>query len=264
MRHRSSRPNRLYFTAPNAIVRDESLPSDVRFLIVLMMSYADEWEFHVAHLQKVCGWGRDKLRNALRIAEESGHLVREMLRGETGLMEGSRWIIIDDPQEPSAMAMRKDRRPPVVADLLGEEAPEPAIAGENEGDNRPPENQGIGDDNRPPEYPAVGSAGPIRKNKDKKPLYPLSEEEGGSAPSHRRSESAEGSGSRRRRSASSDSASPAEPGPVDEEAIARQQAAWVIEGKGFLCAHIRAETARKMLALGLVSKEQLRAVNLGF
>lgn len=159
MRHRSRRPSRPYAAIPNAAMRDRRISIEARGLLALLMGYSDDWTFVFSHLQEVTGCGRDKLRRILRELESFGYVVREVRRGDSGLVQGSEWIIVDDPEEGKPEGQAPENPPEV-----GHEAP-------NVRDNRPPENPAIGTDplnNRPPENPTAGESAPIRKPTGKK------------------------------------------------------------------------------------------------
>jgi hypothetical protein len=169
MRKRSHRSGRAYAAIPNAAMRDNSLSIEARGLLALLMTYSDSWTFIVSHLQSVTGVGRDKLRGMLKELEAAGYVVREVIRGETGKLKGTEWVIVDDPTDPTSCASNDD------GDL---ELVDPT---NTRPENRPPENTSIGADrlkNRPPEKPTACKSVPLRrttdkkKNKNKNPLTP--------------------------------------------------------------------------------------------
>lgn len=175
MRQRSRRPGRQYAAIPNAAMRDKRVSIEARGLLALLMTYSDEWEFFVDHLQDVACCGRDKMRAMLRDLEAAGYVVRERYRGEDGRLLGSQWVIVDDPfGAPSGAVPDGSPQDDVVSE-----------GGDPE--SRPPENPSIGTDrlkNRPPEKPTVDKSAHIRKptdkkTKGKKPPAPVSGSGGG-------------------------------------------------------------------------------------
>lgn len=273
MRHRSSRPGRAYFTAPNAMIQDEDMSGAARFVISLMMSYPDDWDFHIDYLRKKTGFGRDKLRLALREAEANGYLIRETLRGEDGLMVGSQWILIDDPSQVAELRAARSQAEAKAAQVEAEKIDDLALGGAaetpvstaEESPHRPPENPAVGfsgaGPDGPPENPAVGKHGHILILKDtKNPLNPLSAADAESAGET----GAEAATESRKRGRSAKAGAVVDSAKVDEEALARLWAPKVIEGRRYVCSAIRSATAQTMLRLRLVSEAQLSAVGVAF
>ncbi|GGD30802.1 hypothetical protein [Sinisalibacter lacisalsi] len=137
MRHRSHRPDRRYAAIPNAVMRDENLSIEARGMLALLMTYADDWEFHSPHLMRVAGVKPDRFQRIMRELTAAGFVTREPIRcSETGKLFGTRWIIHDEPDS-----------------------------------DREPENTVIGDTenrkNRPLVKPTAGKSGPIRRPRRK-------------------------------------------------------------------------------------------------
>ena len=97
MRNRLSKPKRFFALVPNDAMRDRELSIEERGLLALLMTYDDAWEFKTGHLMKVAGCGRDKFQRIMRGLEVRGYIRREVIRGEGGKLEGSRWMINDSP-----------------------------------------------------------------------------------------------------------------------------------------------------------------------
>lgn len=159
MRIRSRRPSRQYAVVPNAAMRDQRLSIAARGLLALLMTYSDDWEFFVEHLQEVSACGRDKMRGLLRELEAHGYVVREVLRGDGGRLLGTQWVILDEPDATSA-GVDRDGSPQDDVD-----------SGPDGASDRETGFQGIGTDRlktRPPDNPTAGESAPIRKPTDKK------------------------------------------------------------------------------------------------
>lgn len=237
MRHRSTRPHRAYAAIPNAAMRDQRLSIEARGLLALLMTYSDDWVFRVDHLQKVATCGRDVLRRMLKELERAGYMVREVERGSSGRVAGTQWIIVDDPFDTKPCATDDDAEQAVVDDDV----------------RRPPENPSLGKNahtdsnsvdmcihtdslkNRPPEKPTAGKTDPLRRTKEKKTNYK----------------------------------NPPDPKPAfadipDETEIAMKWVGAVKAGHSFAASAIRPSVARKMLALKLVSSDELRSVGVAF
>jgi hypothetical protein len=137
-------------------MRDKSLSIAARGLLALLMTYSDDWMFIVPKLQEVCGVGRDKMRSMLSELEDAGYLVREAVRGECGRLDGSTWVILDDPDGASFSGQRNGSPQDDVPEV----------------DHRPPENPAVGATdplkNRPPVKPTAGKSVPIRRPTYKK------------------------------------------------------------------------------------------------
>lgn len=98
MRNRLRRPDRAYATIPNAVARDANLSIEARGVLILLMTYADNWEFRADHIRTVAGGiGRDKFARIMRELSDAGYVERRTKQGNDGKLGGSEWIIRDEP-----------------------------------------------------------------------------------------------------------------------------------------------------------------------
>lgn len=72
---------------------------EARGFLALLMSYSDNWEFRKAHLIGVSGLGETRWRRVLRELQVAGYLRLEHLRSEGGRMDGTNWVIVDEPRD---------------------------------------------------------------------------------------------------------------------------------------------------------------------
>lgn len=95
---RSPRPDRHFTILDNSLLRSGLLSLRAKGLLVMLLSYPDNWKTSSENLAKVCLEGRDAIRSALRELEEAGYLRRIKRQDDAG-----RWIsenyIFDTPQE---------------------------------------------------------------------------------------------------------------------------------------------------------------------
>jgi hypothetical protein len=89
-----------FTTAPNEAIRDANLSLQATGLLMLMLSFPDDWEYRMTHLTGLKTNGRDAFRSALRELEEAGYVKKEPRRNEDGTMAGWEWEVRDyRPQE---------------------------------------------------------------------------------------------------------------------------------------------------------------------
>jgi len=88
-------PDVPFSMVPHELVRDENIPSNSRFLWVLMNGYAVDWEFNRKHLMNVTGWGRDKLSSAINGLKDAGLLDIVQVQDAAGKFERNDWRIFN-------------------------------------------------------------------------------------------------------------------------------------------------------------------------
>lgn len=70
------------------LLRDATIPSDVRFLLCLIDTWADangENAFpSTDRLMKCSGWSKDKFWKVFKLAKKTGHLTYKKVKGERG------------------------------------------------------------------------------------------------------------------------------------------------------------------------------------
>lgn len=89
--------DRHFTVVPNDVLRDPALSLQAKGLLALMLSYPDDWQYSLGHLQGLSSNGRDAHRAALRELEEKGYARRVPIRGEDGTLAGSELVISDEP-----------------------------------------------------------------------------------------------------------------------------------------------------------------------
>ena len=99
MRERSSRPGRKYAAIPNDAMRDKRLSAEARGTLALLMTYSDDWLFRRDHLMDMLGMGREKFQRVMKELSDTGYVSLTPIRGDGGHMEGTTWVINDDPTE---------------------------------------------------------------------------------------------------------------------------------------------------------------------
>lgn len=149
MRDRATRSGRQYAAIPNEMLRDKSLPADARLVLAILMTYSDDWTFRRDHLMEVTGYGRDRFQSAMRALTDAGYVDLVPIRGQGGHLEGTTWIIHDDPTESlktrSSAESLKNRQP--VEPTAGESAPIRKTKDQEDQKERIPQTpNGAGDD----------------------------------------------------------------------------------------------------------------------
>lgn len=146
MKVKFTRPERAYAAVPNAMLRDGSLSTDARFLLCLVMSYSENFEFSRGTLQAATGWGRDKLQRVSKELREAGWLTVEAIRDDKGQLHGSTWVIHDTPVQH---IVSNDNTESLKTRFSADREPENPVTGE----------------------PVPGFSYTIRKPEDKKTIY---------------------------------------------------------------------------------------------
>lgn len=86
------------------LLRDSTLPSDVRFLIDLIGTWADkdgENAFpSTDRLIKCCGWGENKFWRIFKLAKKTGHLSYRKVKGERGFSKNKYTVKIKGQNTP--------------------------------------------------------------------------------------------------------------------------------------------------------------------
>lgn len=292
MRLRASRPSRNYAAIPNALFRYEAMSSDARFLLGLMMTYSDDWEFNVDHLRRIAGWGRDKMQKVLRELQDHRYLLRQAIRDEeTGRLIGTRWIIIDEPglfsgAGPAALVTGDDGGPEMAGGGVsgGSES-----AGADGGSGGSGSSGKAGDgraaaldagaaapdaecaempgNHRKPENPAVGADQAGETLKTRQPENPTVGKPGPIRRNTLKKNQEESTGSNRKPDfAATDSAG--ENGGSDPagslDGLAEFWAEVILSGRSVPSTGIKPSTARHMLKRDLVTEDQLRSAGVFF
>jgi len=69
-----------FTTIQNELIRNKNLTMQAKFLLLLMFSYPDDWEFNLEHLAKQSKNGITATRTALRELQEFGYVTTHRQR----------------------------------------------------------------------------------------------------------------------------------------------------------------------------------------
>ena len=87
-----------YSIVSNKILRDTNLSMKARFLLVFMLSLAENWEYSVAGLAKAVGCGKDAVTSGIKELEEYGYLERTRSRDEKGRLKEMEYVLYEEPR----------------------------------------------------------------------------------------------------------------------------------------------------------------------
>lgn len=87
-----------YSIVSNKILRDTNLSMKARFLLVFMLSLAENWEYSVAGLAKAVGCGKDAITSGIKELEECGYLERTRSRDEKGRLKEMEYVLYEEPR----------------------------------------------------------------------------------------------------------------------------------------------------------------------
>lgn len=96
-----------FTVAPNALINDDSLTPQARFLFVYMASKPDDWKFVQEPMAKSLGWSLPTLRKYIDELIESGWMARERQRVE-GKFDSFDYTLNPSPS-PSAKNLHLDQ-----------------------------------------------------------------------------------------------------------------------------------------------------------
>lgn len=89
--------NNPWTQAPKAIVENEKLTVEARWLLVYLLGKPDGWTVRPADIQNKSGWGRDKTRQHIRELVGTGYLLEDLARDEEGRFTTKNYILVDEP-----------------------------------------------------------------------------------------------------------------------------------------------------------------------
>lgn len=92
--HRKDDP---FVRVPRETAQDENLSPKALGLLVHMLSYPDDWEYHVDHLKEQLPVGRDAIYSAMDDLQERGYLYKKQDRGDDGRMKPVEYHFFDVP-----------------------------------------------------------------------------------------------------------------------------------------------------------------------
>lgn len=91
-----NRPRRDYTVLRNAALRDTKLSLKAKGCLALMLTFPDDWAYHLGHLETLSRDGRDALRAAIRELENAGYIERHQTRGPGGRLAEAEYRVSDD------------------------------------------------------------------------------------------------------------------------------------------------------------------------
>lgn len=80
---------------PNSIFDDEFLSFEAKSILVFLLSRPDNWRVNTKHLQKITGFGRDKVRSFITELVERTYIERHSQQNEAGLFTGQELVVRD-------------------------------------------------------------------------------------------------------------------------------------------------------------------------
>lgn len=92
-----NRPRRDYTIVRNAALRDDRLSLKAKGLLALMLSFPDDWTYHLEYLERLSTDGRDATRGAVRELETLGYVGRRQARAADGTLSSSVYEVVDAP-----------------------------------------------------------------------------------------------------------------------------------------------------------------------
>ena len=93
-----------YTVMSNHHLQDSSLSLKTKGLLTIMLSLPEDWDYTEKGLCSITGEGKDSIRTCLKQLEASGYLIRRQLRGESGRMGGTEYIISEVPMSEEPMS----------------------------------------------------------------------------------------------------------------------------------------------------------------
>ncbi len=91
-----NRPTRDYTVLRNAALRNPAISLKAKGCLALMLTFPDDWEYHLDHLEGMSRDGRDALRGAVRELEAHGYITRQQTRRGDGTMGDAEYFVTDD------------------------------------------------------------------------------------------------------------------------------------------------------------------------
>lgn len=80
----------------NAMLRDHSLTLRAKGLLAVMLSFPDDWQYHLSHIETLSSDGRDGHRSAVRELEAAGYIRRHQTRDGRGRVSSSVYTVSDE------------------------------------------------------------------------------------------------------------------------------------------------------------------------
>ena len=114
---------RQHFTiAPNAALRNGQLSLQAKGLLALLLSFPDDWDYVLSHIEGLSSNGRDAHRAAMHELEQAGYVWKTRARGEQGRIAGWNYTVSDAPMTENPSSVTEDGLPDVGLPDAGEPA----------------------------------------------------------------------------------------------------------------------------------------------
>ncbi len=90
-----------YTRIPNEFLQNEAISDKARGTLARLLSRPDSWNVNVNHLVKTGKEGHTALRSSLTELEAAGYIHRDVTRGKSGRITGTRYFIFDRKVSPA-------------------------------------------------------------------------------------------------------------------------------------------------------------------
>ena len=87
-----------YTVRSNHHLKDSALSLKAKWLLSMMLSLPEEWNYTTRGLAKICKEGVDAIGGALKELEKAGYIVRRQLRGPGGRISDTEYTIYEKPR----------------------------------------------------------------------------------------------------------------------------------------------------------------------
>lgn len=93
-------PRKQFTQTPNDAIRGMALSPNALALLVLLLSFPDDWEFSLSWLRKThIKLSKKKMAEAFQELQDKGYAKREQSRGKGNRIIGYDYIIFTEPQQ---------------------------------------------------------------------------------------------------------------------------------------------------------------------
>lgn len=90
-----NKPRRHFTVVRNTALRDNTISLKAKGLLALMLSFPDDWTYHLTHLEGLSTDGRDATRTAARELETAGYITRHQTRTPDGRLSEAHYEVAD-------------------------------------------------------------------------------------------------------------------------------------------------------------------------
>lgn len=93
-----SKLDRDYTSIPNAIIEDETLSAEARWLLIYLLSKPRDWVVRIGDIMRAGGFGRNKGYDLIKSLENAGYILKQQARDGGAFREVE--YIVSDIQSP--------------------------------------------------------------------------------------------------------------------------------------------------------------------